>query len=62
MLQVMLWMHRCGERDSRGCYELGIFTVFSFVYRTLEFVIHYIIVLFKFWRTGFYFKFSRVWE
>jgi len=62
MLQVMLLMRRCGERASLGYYELGIFIVFSFVYQTLEIVIHYILVSFKFWRTRFYFKFSRVWE
>jgi len=62
MLQVMLLMRRCGEMASLGYCELGIFTVFSFVYRTLELVRHYTLVSFKFWQTGFYFKFFRVWE
>jgi len=31
MPQVMLLMRICGERASLGNYELGIFTVFSFV-------------------------------
>jgi len=60
MLQVMLLTLEMEREASLGYYELGSFTMFSFVYRTLELVIHYILVSFKFWQTGLYFKFSYV--